>query len=478
MTGSRLAVLAASGDGTARIQMGGTLGYHIILACFGIAFPAIVLTAEFLALRRGDRAALLLARRWSQAMGVLVAVGAVTGTVLSFEMSLLWPGLMRTYGSVLGLPFAVEGIFFLLEAVFTAIYLYGWRRLSPWAHFWSGMPIAVSGIGGGLSVMAVNSWMNDPGGFTLRAGRVVAVHPLRVFFNGAFWYESLHMILAAYLVAGFVTAAVYAAGWLRGRRDRYHRLGFGIPFAIAAILTPAQFLVGDSAARSVASVQPAKFAAMEYVAHTGGHQAEWLGGVDYGGRIYAGLRIPDMDSLLVGFSPGSVVRGLDSVPAPLRPPSPTLLHLAFDLMVGLGTFLLLPGLWALVQWLRGRRTGGRRLPGHWLFWLLGLVSGPAAVVAMEGGWIVTEVGRQPWVVYRYLLTADAATRQDMVPVLTVIIIVYLAMGAGAIALLMMMSRRWRRGQQAPGTPYLSRAAVPGAADGERVAAERPAGGEP
>src|SRR5271168_4375200 len=167
----------------ARAQMATTLGFHIILACFGIAFPTIVLIAEYVGLKRSDEVAMTLARRWSQALGVLVAVGAVTGTVLSFEMGLLWPGLMRRYGSVIGLPFGFEGIFFFLEAIFTAIYLYGWRRLSGWAHFWSGIPIAVSGIFGAIAVMAANAWMNQPGGFTVRGGRIVAVEPLKVFFN-------------------------------------------------------------------------------------------------------------------------------------------------------------------------------------------------------------------------------------------------------------------------------------------------------
>src|SRR5690348_17285188 len=179
-------LLAASRAGgevaPARAQMATTLGFHIILACLGIALPAIVLLAEFIGLRRQDETAMRLARRWSQVMGVLVAVGAVTGTVLSFEMGLLWPGLMRTYGAVLGVPFGFEGIFFFLEAIFTGIYLYGWQRLPGWAHFWTGIPIAVTGLGGAVAVMAANSWMNEPGGFTLSHGRVVAVNPWRVFF--------------------------------------------------------------------------------------------------------------------------------------------------------------------------------------------------------------------------------------------------------------------------------------------------------
>jgi len=277
-----LAAAAGGGSGVqvvpARAQMATTLGFHIVLACFGIAFPTVVLAAEFRGLSRSDEVAMLLARRWSQVMGVLVAVGAVTGTVLSFEMGLLWPGLMRTYGSVLGVPFGFEGIFFFLEAIFTGIYLYGWQRLPGWTHFWTGIPIAVTGLGGAVAVMAANSWMNSPGGFTLSHGKVVAVDPWQVFFNRASLYETPHMILAAYMVVGFLVAAVYAAGILKGHRDRYHRLGFGIPFTIAAILTPIQIFVGDTAARAIASQQPVKFAAIEYVTRTGRDVPEYLGG--------------------------------------------------------------------------------------------------------------------------------------------------------------------------------------------------------
>jgi len=234
-------LLAAKGIGDvvpARAQMAATLGFHIILASLGIALPSVVLLAEFIGLRRNDRTAMLLARRWSQAMGVLLAVGAITGTVLSFEMGLLWPGLMRRYGAVLGLPFGVEGVFFFIEAIFAGIYLWGWRRLPGWAHFWSGIPIALSGILGAMSVIAVNSWMNQPGGFTQRGGTITSVDPWQVYFNHAALYEMPHMILAAYMVTGFVVAGVYAAGILRGRRDHYHYTGFALGFVPASILTP------------------------------------------------------------------------------------------------------------------------------------------------------------------------------------------------------------------------------------------------
>jgi cytochrome d ubiquinol oxidase subunit I len=434
----------------ARAQMATTLGFHIILACLGIALPAIVLIAEFIGLRRSDEVALLLARRWSQAMGVLVAVGAVTGTVLSFEMGLLWPGLMRRYGAVLGLPFGIEGLFFFLEAIFTAIYLYGWRRLPGWAHWWTGVPNVLSGILGAMSVIAVNSWMNQPGGFTARGGRIVSVDPWQVYFNHAAAYEMPHMILAAYMVTGFTVAAVYAAGILRGRRDRYHYTGFAIPFVTAALVTPFQIFVGDTAARAIAADQPVKFASMEYVTRTSRDVPEYLGGVYANGHIYGGLRIPGMDSLLVGFSTRTRVIGWDSVPPAERPPVPWLIHLCFDVMVGLGFLLLLAGLWALYGWWRHRR-----MPRHRLFWLLGAVSGVAATAAMECGWVVTEVGRQPWVVYRLQTTAAAATANGgIIASLSIIIAGYAVLGAATIIILRALARRWRRGDiTEPEVPY-------------------------
>lgn len=222
----------------ARSQMGVTLGFHIIFACFGIAMPAIVLLAHWRGLRRGDAVGLLLARRWSKVMAVLFAVGAVSGTVLSYELGLLWPTLMGIYGPAFGIPFSAEAIWFFVEAIFTAIYLYGWRHLPPWLHWWTGVPLVISGILGAFSVVAANSWMNQPSGSTLDHGRITHVDAWAVIFNKATPYEVPHMILAAYMVAGFTMAGVYAVGLLRGRRDRYHRLGFTYSFTTAAVCAP------------------------------------------------------------------------------------------------------------------------------------------------------------------------------------------------------------------------------------------------
>src|SRR6476620_3548362 len=332
--------LAASASNllAAREQMAFTLGFHIVLSCLGVALPATILIANYIGLKRGDTDAMELARRWSKAMAITFAVGAVTGTVLSFEFGLLWPQFMDRFGAAFGIAFAIEGLFFFTEAIFLAIYIYGWKRLSGWAHWWSGVPVVITGIGGAFSVVAANAWMNQPQGFTLdAAGKVVETEPFKVLFNPAWGYEVPHMILAAYMVAGFLVASIYAVGMLRGRRDRMHRLGVLIPLTIALIATPVQLFVGDTAAREVADHQPAKFAGMECIQKTGGHQTEYVGGVCTANGVKFAIPIPDLDSFLVGFSADTKVIGLNDIPADQRPPANTLLHLAFDAMVGIGT---------------------------------------------------------------------------------------------------------------------------------------------
>jgi cytochrome d ubiquinol oxidase subunit I len=452
------ALFAAAGDPSqllpAREQMAFTLGFHIILVPFGVAFTFLMLIANWRGLRRGDEQALLLARRWSQVSAVLFAVGAVSGTVLSFELGLLWPGLMGRYGAAFGIPFAIEGLFFFLEAIFVAIYIYGWDRMRPWAHFWTGVPVPLAGIGGTLSVVAANGWMNQPAGFTLRDGRVVDVRPLGVIFNGAFWYEALHMLLAAYMIAGFTVAGVYAVGLLRGRTDRLHRLGLAIPLTVAAIATPVQIVVGDVAAREVYQNEPAKFAAIEMVPTTGTHVPETLLGIYDHGKVRFGIDIPNGASLLSGFSPNTRIRGLDEIPPELRPPDHlvTTVHLAFDVMVGIGFALLALSVWYAVA---ARRARG--VPtGRWLLRATA-VSGVAAIVALECGWIVTEVGRQPWTVVGFLLTRDAVTTSGNVWLFfTATLLLYAAVGYGTFLALRLLRRRWRdqgAAEEDGGVPY-------------------------
>ncbi|GAA1148820.1 cytochrome ubiquinol oxidase subunit I [Nocardioides aquiterrae] len=438
-----------------------TLGFHIIIVPFGVAFTFMMLVANYRALRRGDADALLLARRWSKVSAVLFAVGAVSGTVLSFELGLLWPGLMGRFGAAYGLPFAVEGIFFFLEAIFVAIYIYGWDRMRPWPHFWSGVPVPLAGLGGTASVVAANAWMNRPGGVTLDHGRVVDVRPLEVYFNGAFWYEALHMFLAAYVVAGFVVGGVYARAMLQGRTDSYHRLGFLIGFTTAAVVIPVQIYVGDVAAREVFHHEPAKFAAIEMTTTTSTHAPEVLGGALVDGKVRYGVSIPDGASLLSGFSPSTRIRGLDAIPAAVRPADRivTTVHLAFDVMVGTGFALL-----ALAAWYGYLRIRRRELPTSRRFLRCASVAGVVSVISLESGWVVTEVGRQPWTVVGLLQTDQAVTRSGQVWVFfTATLLVYLAVGTVTVVVLRAMSRRWRGsgGGDADDVPYGPSAAPAG-----------------
>jgi cytochrome d ubiquinol oxidase subunit I len=445
--------LAASASNllAAREQMAFTLGFHIVLSCIGVALPAIILLANYIGLKRGDADAMELARRWSKAMAVTFAVGAVTGTVLSFEFGLLWPEFMDRWGGVFGVAFAIEGIFFFIEAIFLAVYIYGWKRLSGWAHFWSGVPMVITGIGGAFSVVAANAWMNQPQGFTLNAaGKVVDTDPLKVLFNPATSYEVPHMILAAYMVAAFLVASIYAVGMLKGRRDRLHRLGLLIPLTIGCIVTPIQLFVGDTAARAVADHQPAKFAGFECIQETGPNQTEWIGGVCTDDGVKWGIPIPNLDSFLVGWSADTVVTGLEDIPPDERPPANTLLHLSFDAMVGIGTALLGLATWlGFVWWKR------RDIPQTPWFLRAVAVSGVASIVALWCGWIVTEVGRQPWIVQGYMRTSEAVTEAEGIWFsFAAVLLIYTAIGTIAIKVLRGMSRRWREGEAEPaGTPY-------------------------
>src|SRR6266480_4359986 len=297
-----------------RIQMAFTLASHVLLVPLGVALPSLTLLMEGIGLARKDPVALKIARRWSVVMAVQFAVGAVTGTILSFEFGILWPRMMGRFG------FAIEGWAFFLEAIFIGIYLYGWNRLRPRTHFLVGLVLPPAGLLGAFGVLASNAWMNTPGGVTVVDGKVTDVDVVAVLFTRALGYEFWHFVIAIYLTAGFVVASVYAVAWLRGRRDHYQRLAFAVPITVAALLTPVQLLVGDLAARAMVDDQTAKFAAMEITWQTRDHNPEVVGGLmDDSGNVHLGLSVPALDSILVGLSPDAVVRGLSTFAADARP---------------------------------------------------------------------------------------------------------------------------------------------------------------
>jgi cytochrome bd ubiquinol oxidase subunit I len=433
-----LAAAASPADlAAARAQMAISLGWHIVIACFGVGMPAVTVWAEWRGHRTGDDAYVRLAHTWARAMGVLFAVGAVSGTILSFEMGLLWPALMASYGQVLGLPFALEGFAFFIEAIFLGIYLYAWDRLPRRVHVLTGLPVCVAGVASAFFVVSVNAWMNHPRGFDLTRGQVSHVRPWRALFNPGMPLQTLHMILAAFMVAGFTIAAVYAAGMLRGRRDRYHRLGLLVPFTVAAAVTPVQIVVGDSLARMAAHAQPAKLAAIEGLNRTRSHAPLSLGGAYLDGRMRYAIHVPDGLSLLVGYRPGTVVRGLEGVPPADRPPVNPV-HLGFQAMVAIGFGLLVLGLWLLLAWWRARDLPRSR----WFLWLT-VLAGPASSLALEAGWVTTEVGRQPWVVWQHQRTADAVNPAPglWAGLLTVLAVYAVLTVASAYVLNQLRSRR-------------------------------------
>jgi cytochrome d ubiquinol oxidase subunit I len=413
-----------------------SLAVHIPLVCFGISFPTMVLFCEWRYLRTGEVLYRTLARRWSKVMLALFAVGVVTGTILSFELGLLWPGFMASFGNVFGLGFTLEGFSFFVEAIFIAIYVYGWDRLRPRLHFLAGIPVAIAGVTGSLFVISVNGFMNHPTGFRLQGARAVDAHPWSALLgNPYFWHEFVHMYFAGYIVAGFLLAGAYAWGRLRGRWGRYERTALTIALAAAAIAAPIQIVVGDWAARDVAAQQPVKLAAMEGLGPTTKGAPEHLLGWYDGRKVVYGIEIPRLLSLLAEHSPNGTVVGLESVPAADRPPV-NVVRLSFQTMVGIGALLALLGLVFLVVRLRGRR-----LPDSRWFYRALVLAGPLSVVALIAGWVTTEVGRQPWVVYGVMRTSQAVTGAHAVPVgYGTLVVVYLGL-AGIVAWLL---RRFSR----------------------------------
>jgi cytochrome d ubiquinol oxidase subunit I len=389
----------------ARSQMAMSLAFHIIFAVVGIGIPVLMVIAERRWQKTGDGVYLELAKRWSKGATILFAVGAVSGTVLSFELVLLWPEFMKFAGGIIGMPFSLEGFAFFTEAIFLGIYLYGWDRISPRAHLWSGVAVAVSGTASGIFVVAANAWMNSPAGFELLGGRVTNVDPIAAMLNPAAFQQTLHMTLAAFAATGFAVAGIHAFLLLSDPLNAFHRRALSIALLLGAPAAVLQPISGDISARSVARHQPVKLAAMEVHFETMPGAPLTVGGwpdVDAGAVRYA-IKIPYGLSLLAFHDPKAVVKGLKDFPRKDWPNLP-IVHVAFQIMVALGSYLALVSLWAGWTAFRGRDlVANRRL-------LQAIALGaPMGFIAIEAGWTVTEVGRQPWIIQGVLRTADAVT---------------------------------------------------------------------
>lgn len=394
----------------ARSQMAMSLGFHILFAIVGIGMPALMVISEWRWYRTRDAVLLDLTKRWAKGTAILFAVGAVSGTVLSFELGLLWPTFMQHAGPVVSMPFSLEGFAFFTEAIFLGIYLYAWKRISAKAHLAAGVVVAVSGALSGAFVVCANAWMNAPTGFTVTNGIVTDVQPMAAMFNDAALAEVIHMTLAAYAATGAMVAGIHAYALLRGTlRPAFHRAAVQTALFITVPAVLLQPLSGDFSARDVAKRQPMKFAALDAHLHTGPAALVLGGWVDEQALTKRGaLEIPGAISLFLHFDAGAVIPGLDSVPVEDRPPA-GIVHVAFQIMVACGMALALVGVWGVWRGWRRRRGKGVPLPqDRWYLYALA-VTAPLGFVAVEAGWTVTEVGRQPWTVQGYLRTADAVT---------------------------------------------------------------------
>jgi cytochrome d ubiquinol oxidase subunit I len=416
----------------ARSQMALSLAFHIVFSVVGIAMPVLMAVAEALWLRTGERTFLELAQRWAKGTAILFAVGAVSGTVLSFELGLLWPTFMAYAGPIFGMPFSLEGFAFFLEAIFLGIYLYGWTRVPPLAHWLAGVAVAVSGTLSGIFVVIANGWMNTPAGFVNAQGRPTQIDPIAAMKNAAAFPEAVHMTLAAFAAVGFVVAGIHAALLRSDRGNVFHRRALAIALAMGGAAALVQPLSGDWSARHVAEHQPVKLAAMEAQFETEPGAALRVGGwPDPASETtrYA-IEIPYGLSLLAFHDPHAEVVGLKAVPRDERPPV-AIVHLAFDVMVGCGSAMALVGLIGGALAWRPRGLPDER----WYLNLLALVA-PLGFIAVEAGWTVTEVGRQPWIIHGVMRTADAVTPMPhLVIPFTTFTALYLLLAAVVVVLL-------------------------------------------
>lgn len=421
----------------ARGQMGMSLAFHILFACAGVAMPLLMVIAEVAWLRTGKGVYHDLTRAWAKGTAVLFAVGAVSGTVLSFELGLLFPRFMEHAGPIIGMPFSLEGFAFFAEAIFLGVYLYGWDRIKPWLHVGAGVLVAVSGAMSAFFVIIANAWMNVPRGFRFEDGKFLDIDPIAAMLTPAAPHLIVHMVVAAYMGTAFAVAGIHAAILLRHPRSRFHRKAFGIALAVGIPMALVQPLVGDLSAKQVAKHQPAKLAAMEGQYRTEAGAPLRIGGFpdDLAMQTDYAIEIPGALSFLAYGDFGATVRGLEEWPREDWPPPLT--HYSFQAMVALGSALALLSLWAILLWYRRRDlTISRR------FLQACVIASPFGFLAVEFGWFVTEFGRQPWVIYQVLRTADTVTPMPgLVVPFVVFTLVYLGLAAAVIVILYRQIRR-------------------------------------
>jgi cytochrome bd ubiquinol oxidase subunit I len=389
----------------ARSQMALSLAFHIIFSCIGMVMPFFMAVAHFYYLRTGKIVFRNITKAWSKGVAIFFATGAVSGTVLSFELGLLWPGFMKHAGPIFGLPFSLEGTAFFIEAIALGFFMYGWGKFNKWFHWFTGLVVGITGLISGILVVAANAWMNSPAGFEFKDGRYFNIDPVKAMFNRAWFSQALHMSLAAFVATGFAVAGVHALMVLRRMNIEFHTKAFRIAAIFACTAALLQPLSGDYSARSVAHRQPAKLAAMEGLFHGGTHAPLLIGGIPdtKTQKVSYGFEIPGLLSFMIGHHANTEVKGLDQFPAADQPPV-LITHLSFQIMVALGLAMsAISILYFVVLWKKRPFDKSR-----WLLKLFALATS-FGFIAVEAGWTVTETGRQPWILYGIIRTKDAVT---------------------------------------------------------------------
>jgi len=389
----------------ARSQMALSLGFHIVFSCIGMVMPFFMAVSHYFWLKTDNVMYKNITKAWSKGVAIFFATGAVSGTVLSFELGLLWPEFMKHAGPIFGMPFSLEGTAFFIEAIALGFYLYGWNRFNPWFHWFTGVVVGVSGLVSGILVVAANAWMNSPAGFDYINGQYLNIDPIKAMFNDAWFSQALHMCVAAFVATGFAVAGVHALMILKGKNIEFHKKSFRIAAIFAAVSAVLQPLSGDISAKDVARRQPAKLAAMEAHFHTEKNAPLVVGGIvdTENKKVGFALKIPGLLSFMAHGNFDAEVKGLDQIPASDQPPV-AVTHYAFQIMVGLGMLMVLIAiLYFIALWKKHDWLGSR-----WLLWLFALAT-PMGFIAVEAGWTVTEVGRQPWIIHGVMRTADAVT---------------------------------------------------------------------
>ena len=389
----------------ARSQMALSLGFHIIFSCIGMVMPFFMAVSHYYWLRTGRPVFKNVTKAWSKGVGIFFATGAVSGTVLSFELGLLWPEFMKHAGPIFGMPFSLEGTAFFIEAIALGFYLYGWEKFNPWFHWITGVIVGISGLLSGILVVAANSWMNSPSGFDYINGRFLNIDPIRAILNDAWFSQSLHMCIAAFAATGFAVSGVHAYMILKKKNVDFHSKAFRIAAAFATVAALLQPISGDISAKFVAKTQPAKLAAMEAHFKTQSYAPLIIGGIpdNANKRVKYAIRIPGLLSFMSFGDFKAEVKGLDSIAQKDWPPV-SITHYAFQIMVGLGMFLVLISLLYFIALFIKKNWLGKT-------WLLSLfvLAIPLGYMAIEAGWTVTEVGRQPWIIYGIMRTKVAVT---------------------------------------------------------------------